>query len=609
MAVVNHDDVEQLHKELTQMNELVLTEPVYISSRLQEMDEQIITSEKNLHLLWLLRYAEATNYSYNFEAFNSTVDQALKLIDNQSPVYIAGKFLTFNGVIKQRAGDYGESIKVLKQAVELTAPGTELPVYVVALVELAYTQSLAEQFEAALFDLQLAYKLADSVNSQFLLGLVNETQGVLYAYMGKYDDSIKSYQKAHQQYLSLKYPYYIGESAFGIASTYRYQSKTDKAIEWFNKYKQAVSGLNKTYTNFFYHYGVAMTYTEQGDCSKALPIIQKALNVSEFNDYKAELFKRKAVCDALDANFIEAETSLVAAKNIYLNMPTLIGTSWELETEKVEAKIAALKGDYESAYLLINEYYEKYSKAQETNTSSRLENLRLTMMRERERLELMKLENQSQIQQLKLNEQLQKIKIQKLWLYLTLIFILLILGFVWWQYKVSRKLKALAITDELTGLSNRRLIFTTIERLLKRKNSKSVHHSLMLIDVDDLKPINDQYGHQDGDKVLKMVADAGRSVLRGGDIFARIGGDEYMLFLTRTDKQLEMNIAKRIIERVRATPIITGSGVEISVSVSIGIVSIDDLNVAPETLYSRVDSALYQAKADGRNRVNRWQHL
>ncbi|WP_367023411.1 tetratricopeptide repeat-containing diguanylate cyclase [Aliikangiella maris] len=617
----NSQIYDKLYGELFALDELVVAKPVEALERLDLMDKKLVQSDPRLHLFWLLRQAEASNYSYHFEQFESSVSQAKDLINLSTPSEIANRINFLQGVIYQRKGDYQAAIKILTEVVNALAHHKKQRLYVRALIELAYTRSLAEQFETSLLELQHAFELATQMGSELLLGITYETYGALYGYMDKREDSIMAYQKAHKIYLALNYPYYIGESAFGIATTYRYWGKPEKALDWYKRYIGAVNGLNKTYTEFFYFYGVAMILAEENNCEAALPMIESALNVAEFKDYRAELFKQKALCSAKRQKFADASEALNQAKKIYLQMPALIGTSWEIEVQKIEAQVMALSGDYQKAYALLENYYRQLLAVKQNNVSNRLENLRLKIMNEREQLELIKLEKQSAIQQLKLNEQLQEIKLQETWLMISVVLFIIIVGIAWWQYQVSRKLKALAITDELTGLSNRRLIFTTIDRMLKsgaKRKSKArlgfnshqpVHHTLMLIDVDDLKPINDEYGHQDGDKVIKMVADAGRQVLRDGDVFARIGGDEYMLFLTRTNEQLELDIAKRIIEQVGSTKITTESGNCISVSVSIGVVSITDLDVDPETLYGRVDSALYQAKSAGRNCVKRWQKI
>ena len=604
--VSSTESEEKLFSELEAMREQVLLAPIDARTRLKNMDYELIKSDSNLHVLWLLRMADANNNSYRFADFEVNVAQGLALTNGRTSAKIHAQFLVHYGVIKHRKGDYRTAIEVLKQAADLAVAENERFVYVNALIEMAYALALGEQYEAALVELQKAYLEASYANFVVLVGLAEDIYGAMYAYMEKPEESVKHYQKARQLFIELGYPFYVGESTYGLATTYRYAQDWTQAIKWFGRYKQAVRHLDSNYTQFFYRYGLGMTYSDKGDCESALPIISDALKLTDFKDYNAELHKNRAVCQAKQGDFLAAKKSIANARNIYREIPELRGTTWELEVDKVAGQVAAMSGEFEQAYQLLDNYYINYLKVQKQNTSERLEKLKLTLQSEREQLELANLENENQVQSLKLKNQLRKIEIQSLWIYGSILFFSIIITVVLWQLRVSRKLKALSITDELTGLSNRRFLFASINQLLSSPLSKKVHHSLMLIDVDELKPINDKYGHQDGDKVLKMVADVGRSVLRDGDVFARIGGDEYMLLLTRTNQSLEMAIANRIIKRISQTPVIAQSGDIINVSVSIGVTSIQDLNTSPETIYSRVDQALYRAKSSGRNQVRHW---
>ncbi|TQV86953.1 GGDEF domain-containing protein [Aliikangiella coralliicola] len=599
------DSDKKLITELKSMTEQVLRDPIATDARLKNMDKDLIQSNENLQVLWLLRRAEASHYSYQFAEFEMFVEQAFRLSNEKSLAETHALVLVYYGVVKHRKGEYEKSIEVLNLAADLAIKLNNKYIYAYAMIEIAYTLTLAEKYESAFNKLQEGYVQASERNYSLLIGLAEDIYGTLYSYVDKPEESIRHYQKARQVFIDLEYPFYVGESTYGIATTYRYAKDWTKAIKWYGRYKQAVKALDSKFSQFFYHYGVGMTYSDKGDCTTALPIILKALKLTDFEDYNAELYKNSALCQAKLGDFAAADASITAAKNIYLKIPKLNGTTWVLEVDKIAAQVAAMKGDFELAYQLIDSYYLRYIDIQQENTSVRLETLKLTLQLEREQLELENLENKNQVQGLKLKNQLRKIENQSLWLYGSILLISIILVVAFWQLRVSRRFKALSVTDELTGLSNRRFIFASISQLLSSSTTKQVHHSLMLIDVDDLKPINDNYGHQDGDRALKMVADAGRSVLRDGDVFARIGGDEYMLLLTRTSKKLEMSIANRIIQRISETPVISESGEIINVTASIGIASIEDLESEPETIYSRVDQALYRAKNNGRNCVSR----
>ncbi|MBZ2206419.1 GGDEF domain-containing protein [Massilia soli] len=165
--------------------------------------------------------------------------------------------------------------------------------------------------------------------------------------------------------------------------------------------------------------------------------------------------------------------------------------------------------------------------------------------------------------------------------------------------KDDREMALLATTDSLTGLANRRAFFERTEaaRMLAARLRKPI--SLMMLDIDHFKSLNDRFGHACGDQALCVFADTARSELREHDIMGRLGGEEFALALPGTDLTGAMQAAERLREAVERV-ILPNHGY--AMTVSIGVVLIDpneDINAA----LARADQALYQAKSGGRNRV------
>ncbi|AAN55096.2 GGDEF domain-containing protein [Shewanella oneidensis MR-1] len=162
-----------------------------------------------------------------------------------------------------------------------------------------------------------------------------------------------------------------------------------------------------------------------------------------------------------------------------------------------------------------------------------------------------------------------------------------------------------AMTDQLTSLHNRRAYEIAIQDHIHRAEEQHTRCSLLLIDIDRFKVFNDTYGHQVGDKVLAYVALALKQCVRGDDFVARYGGEEFVVLLPNTHFHDALQVAETLRGRISERRLAIGKDKKLSlgaITVSIGLASLQKGDDA-ETLFSRADKALYEAKSDGRNCV------
>lgn len=157
-----------------------------------------------------------------------------------------------------------------------------------------------------------------------------------------------------------------------------------------------------------------------------------------------------------------------------------------------------------------------------------------------------------------------------------------------------------AYSDYLTGLANRRYFIEQAELELSRSNRYETELSLIMLDIDFFKKINDTYGHNIGDLVLQKIADVSRTILRDIDIIGRIGGEEFAILLPQTSLEDSIKVAERLrIEISNASVLLENS--EVTFTSSFGVVSASKSNI--DNLLIKADKALYKAKESGRNRV------
>jgi diguanylate cyclase (GGDEF)-like protein len=161
-----------------------------------------------------------------------------------------------------------------------------------------------------------------------------------------------------------------------------------------------------------------------------------------------------------------------------------------------------------------------------------------------------------------------------------------------------------AVTDELTGLANKRALADVLGKEAARAHRFSHELSLLMLDIDDFKMVNDTYGHPQGDQVLRAVGDVLRAESRGVDEPARYGGEEFAVALPETGGVGAVELAERIRARLEreAVPFLDRDG-SLRVTASIGVASIPSSAADVRTLVAAADAALYSAKRGGKNRV------
>lgn len=158
-------------------------------------------------------------------------------------------------------------------------------------------------------------------------------------------------------------------------------------------------------------------------------------------------------------------------------------------------------------------------------------------------------------------------------------------------------------TDELTELKNRRFLQQRLEDELHRASRYSMKLSCVMLDIDHFKKINDSHGHSAGDFVLKEVADVIIRHVRRSDIAVRYGGEEFVLILFESDQTQATKVAERIRKDVESRTF-SWNGEDLSLTISSGVATFPEPGITtPDELISRADSALYSAKASGRNAV------
>jgi two-component system cell cycle response regulator len=162
----------------------------------------------------------------------------------------------------------------------------------------------------------------------------------------------------------------------------------------------------------------------------------------------------------------------------------------------------------------------------------------------------------------------------------------------------------MAVTDPLTGLFNRRYMERHLATLVEKSAGRGKSLSVLILDIDYFKSVNDRFGHDAGDDVLREFADRMRTCVRGIDLACRHGGEEFVVVMPDTDLSVATTVAERIRRKIACDPFPVQRGQRsIEVTISIGIATRTGADEDATAILKRADEALYRAKRDGRNRV------
>jgi diguanylate cyclase (GGDEF)-like protein len=176
--------------------------------------------------------------------------------------------------------------------------------------------------------------------------------------------------------------------------------------------------------------------------------------------------------------------------------------------------------------------------------------------------------------------------------------------FGWLLGREEERLSRLAMLDELTGLANNRLFGARLEECLTASRRTGRPVSLLLVDMDRFKDINDTHGHQVGDLALKTAASVIRASVRASDVAARIGGEEFAVILPETATKEAAEVARRVLSGLRGAKVRLVDGATVNLSASIGLSGgIPAGGESGFALFAQADKALYKAKETGRDRL------
>lgn len=592
-----------LAKELAALEQAVWYDPWQASASLEGLRGRLALAAADERVAFHLLLSQSLQYLHVEKDFAEAVQRGNDALSEDTPARLRLMLHLLDGVRLVRAGAYAEAIEQFPLTIDASRAAGLPGIATLARTELAYARALAGRYEAAIEGLQEAHAHAVAAGDMFLVAVVNEVFGVLYTYIDEYDRAVRHYRLALRDYDELGYAVYIGEAVYGLATAHRYAGDYDAALAAFERYRAMTASRDNTQGRFMALYGLGSTHGDRGDCRQALAVIGEALAVTGPEDYKAELLKRAAVCHAEAGDAEAARDDLAQARSIINAITELRGTRWEIDLYRNEAEMEAALGNFEAAYAAMLIFHREKTALRQANAEEQRQSRREALENERQALRIELLQEQARVRSLEFDRQREGLRQQRLWTVFLICIGLILVAIVLWRLRDMRRWRELSNRDSLTGVGNRRHAFARLEALLKDLDPSRGQLSLVLLDLDDFKSVNDRYGHPVGDRVLKEIGTALSSLLRPGDELSRVGGEEFLLMLPRTGLEGACITAARIRQAIGELRVASGTGDTLRVSASIGVAAVTPACDNADALYAAADAALYRAKAGGKDRV------
>jgi diguanylate cyclase (GGDEF)-like protein len=549
-------------------------------------------------------YLDQDQYLQSKEIANKGLRLTKRL---NSPSIIIAELLYFKGFSLENLGNIAQAERDYESGLAVAKSLNNKVVIAEGLLNLGAVYYLSRRFERSLIVLNDAYTLANQSNDEELKGSINSELGILYAYLGQNDKSLVYYKQSYQHFINAGKSLYAYNSLSNIAINHNENGKFEQAIDVYQEIINHADKIMSDYLLYNVYSGMswAQLKKEESNPEAAYQYITMAeqfvVNVQQHQVPFLHLVNKALILKELQ-RYDEALVLLFEAED--LNQEKFVNPkNWfDVTAIGLRAKIYYALGRYKEAYKIASRLTPILIKFTERENVSSVEDLRLKYESEQANLLNKILEQSKSFNALALDKANKQVNQQRIILSISAIVALL---FVWLFIKVvyaQKKLLVSSRTDGLTQINNRHRIMQLGESIFNHAKNNQRSLSLLMIDIDHFKQVNDNFGHRIGDDVLKAVAQIIDTSLNEMQSVGRYGGEEFIVYLPNED----VESSKACAENIRAAIFNYDwslFGIK-SITVSIGLSCLNhEKDVNLDAFIQRTDSMLYLAKAQGRDRV------
>lgn len=485
-----------------------------------------------------------------------------------------------------------------------------------------------------------AVEVAETTGDEEMLGNALFLRGYLRSVQGELASALTDLRRSHQLYLKLDQPPRVSNALNGIAIVYNRMGDHAQARDYYRQSLTAQAAQNASRDQAVTLHNLGRATENLGDLDSARGHYEMALALSRQIDFaRGEAYAMRGLASlanvagdgsAADHWLAQAEARAGKVPDQRLHAQILLqrGISQRLLRRHADSIVSleralrifaeadsrtelaatygalatshALAGDWRAAFERQSDFKAESDRLLRLQLDQRFATLKIefdTAAKERDNL-LLQRENRGAEMALAQEQRANRLKLVVIALAAVLLLALSLL--VVRQRRTSVAMRSLALTDELTGLPNRRDVLARLQQLLERRGGQTC--AVLLADLDHFKRINDEHGHLVGDEVLRAVATRLTEAVREPVVVGRLGGEEFLVVLPDTELEAARQVAERIREQVAT--IDTRRWFEgLPLTVSLGVAAADPAGDSVSNMLRRADGALYDAKRAGRNRV------
>ena len=509
--------------------------------------------------------------------------------------------LTCQGSLNETAGDNEQAKALFESAVVIATDTHDDEMLAEALYQRGDLRGVQSQYSTGLADLRRAQTLFEKLNMKQHAATVLTSVAVLYNRMGDHAQAVHIYTRALKEQRAAGQKREVAVTLYNLGRGYEALQEWEFARRAYTESFELQHELGYARGEAFALRGLAALANATGDPRKALDTLKRAQDLlGQTTDTRlgAHIQLARGVALHRLGRLNESLTSLTAAAQVFKDADALGDLSIAYgELSRVQAELGNWRAAYEAQTL-----FKTTSDRMLTNQlDQRFATLKVefdSAAKDKEN-ELLTRENQSNeeaLTQARRARQLQAVAIA-----LTVLLAAMLATLAIHQRRSTLRMRTLAMTDELTGVPNRRDVLRRLEEVLQREDEPAC--SMLIVDIDHFKSINDHHGHPMGDEVLKFIARELRAAVREPAFFGRLGGEEFLIVLPDTALDNACAAADRIREQIMNIDTTRWFPARRRITASIGVTMSKPNICNSSDMLMRADGALYAAKRSGRNCV------